>query len=704
MPGRPRAGSAAAPTSRSLKASAAALAESLAGTSSAPSSASKKEKAGLGKRKRQISSRSPSPTRSEAGTKRRRRSRSRTPAASSVRASTAGPTTGAAANARILAALKARDDVVLPVSHPRPCRQLFVWGNGDMGQFGLGLDTLGDIPKPQVHSIMQHLATSGGLGLEPGAGLEAIACGGMHSLAIDESGRIWSWGINDNASLGRRTVDVYNPANPDIPLDPEILETAPTVIPTLLDEEFRAVKVAAGDSVSVALGIKGELRVWGSFRSSDGLLGFDGRPGSSNTQIVPIAMPTLQQHEFVDIACGTDHIIVLSKTGFVYAWGNGQQAQLGRKIIERRKTNGLDPERLAIRNIVAIGSGSYHSFAVDRNGHVYAWGLNSLDQTGVDQDAGGSASIVSTPSIVSSLIPSNLNGRRVTAISGGEHHTLFLLSDGSVWGCGRCDGYELGLADDHPALKEVDERRLQAEEKWRRKRAAVLAKREKEEEARVKRRARSMSRAAASAPNSPHRPPSSSTRAGRSSQTHIEDEDLPSTQPADTEDDDERGRSTSIVNRMLTASHSNGSMVSHTPSFHQLPDEWASDKPPPQNEFVSTPVPIPFPPPPSAAELAIDSELANDPPFPAWSDTFYQAPPDDPVVQISAGTRHNLAVTKAGHVYAWGFSPQNALGLGEKEEAAKVPTRVRSESLLGWKVVNASAGGQHCLALALPRA
>lgn len=53
--------------------------------------------------------------------------------------------------------------------------------------------------------------------------------------------------------------------------------------------------------------------------------------------------------------------------------GNGQQAQLGRKIIERRKTNGLDPERLAIRNIVLIGSGSYHSFAVDKAGVVYAW-------------------------------------------------------------------------------------------------------------------------------------------------------------------------------------------------------------------------------------------------------------------------------------------------------------------------------------------
>lgn len=78
--------------------------------------------------------------------------------------------------------------------------------------------------------------------------------------------QIWSWGINDNASLGRQTAEVADPNSPGQFLDPEVFETVPSVIPTLADEEFRAVKIAAGDSVSVALGAKGEIRVWGSFR------------------------------------------------------------------------------------------------------------------------------------------------------------------------------------------------------------------------------------------------------------------------------------------------------------------------------------------------------------------------------------------------------------------------------------------------------
>jgi regulator of chromosome condensation len=254
---------------------------------------------------------------------------------------------------------------------------------------------------------------------------------------------------------------------------------------------------------------------------------------------------------------------------------------------------------------------------------------------------------VPIPTPVRALHPSKLNERRVIAISGGEHHSLFLLSDGSVWGCGRCDGYELGLADDHPALDEVDTRRIANEKRWREKRAAVFAKREKEAIAKQRRRANSIS--------------------GR-------------------HETDSRAQTEEPVQPKF-------GMVSRTPSYTEQ-DEWASDKPPPQNEFVMQPVPIPFPPPPSSLH---DEE---DPPLPPWNDSYYTEVPADPVVHISAGTRHNLAVTRGGYVYAWGFSPQSALGLGRDVEAAKTPTRVKSKAMKGWIVDQIAAGGQHCLALA----
>ena len=48
----------------------------------------------------------------------------------------------------------------------------------------------------------------------------------------------------------------------------EDLEASPQPIQALIDEGFRAVKVAAGDNISAALDSEGRLRVWGSFRVS----------------------------------------------------------------------------------------------------------------------------------------------------------------------------------------------------------------------------------------------------------------------------------------------------------------------------------------------------------------------------------------------------------------------------------------------------
>lgn len=109
----------------------------------------------------------------------------------------------------------------------------------------------------------------------------------MHTLAIDEAGQVSlscmrgllsadhqvrSWGINDNAALGRQTANVPDPNNPGQSIANEELETYPYVIESLKKEGFRAVQVDAGDSISVALSDKGELRAWGSFRVSSSCL------------------------------------------------------------------------------------------------------------------------------------------------------------------------------------------------------------------------------------------------------------------------------------------------------------------------------------------------------------------------------------------------------------------------------------------------
>lgn len=81
-------------------------------------------------------------------------------------------------------------------------------------------------------------------------------------MAIDIQ-QIWSWGINDNGSLGRVTQNTG--------VDSDELEYVPMKI-TELPEEFRTVRVSAADSASLALSENGEVRVWGSFRVGDSML------------------------------------------------------------------------------------------------------------------------------------------------------------------------------------------------------------------------------------------------------------------------------------------------------------------------------------------------------------------------------------------------------------------------------------------------
>lgn len=70
-------------------------------------------------------------------------------------------------------------------------------------------------------------------------------------------------------------------------------------------------------------------------QAAEGLLGFDGSAGSSKTQLVPTALRNLDKHTIVQIATGDDHFLALTSTGMVFACGNGEQHQLGRKIIQR---------------------------------------------------------------------------------------------------------------------------------------------------------------------------------------------------------------------------------------------------------------------------------------------------------------------------------------------------------------------------------
>lgn len=161
------------------------------------------------------------------------------------------------------------------------------------------------------------------------------------------------------------------------------------------------------------------------------------------------------------VVAGTNHLIVLTTHGNVYTLGAGEQAQLGRKVLDRRKIHGTVPEKIVLgsrsRRAVVVGAGAYHSFAVDENGTLWGWGLNAMGQIGTGHTS-SEDDIVQLPRKVKRLSKEELGGDKVVQIAAGEHHTLFRTETGKVYGCGRSESGQLGLADDDLAFADRPDR------------------------------------------------------------------------------------------------------------------------------------------------------------------------------------------------------------------------------------------------------
>ncbi|CAD6978932.1 unnamed protein product [Tilletia controversa] len=508
-------------------------------------------------------------------------------------------------------------------------RHLLVWGSADSGQLGLGPDVTDEIARPKIHQPLADAVAAGDSWSKNG--IETAVAGGMHTLAIDTAGVLWSWGVNDNAALGRQCG-----RDPDIPVD--VAESTPARIEGLSPDghginpktgkegavtTFRATRIAATDCASVTISDVGELRCWGSFRSNEGLLGFESQEGASKMQYMPVAIPALSRHTFSAIASGENHFLALTTEGIIFAWGNGEQAQLGRKVLARRKLNALTPEKVGVKKVRLIGSGAYHSFAVDSSEVVWVWGLNMRHQTGLNLPQGD---LIETPMMIPSLSRPHKDcklpkGVTIVQITAGSAHSLFLLSNGEVWACGRSDGGEIGLADDHEVMKDIQAKK----DEWKAERSKEL---EKEMEEWKTRMAEQKAEAAAANGNNPNGDAGTGFTFGAGAVASVDD--LPPVMGA------------------------------------------------PPDEYVGIPTRVPFP---SEEGVAGPTEI----------------------VQISCGSRFSMAVSSTGKLYAWGTGPSCELGLGPEEDMVVVPTVVRSVEFKkkGWVPVAVSAGGQHCVALAV---
>ncbi|ROW03537.1 hypothetical protein VSDG_01273 [Cytospora chrysosperma] len=324
---------------------------------------------------------------------------------------------------------------------------IFVFGEGESGELGLGnKKSDGKKPVGVKRPRLHHLLSA------KDVGVTQLACGGMHSVALTKDNKILTWGVNDQGALGRDTAwdggvrdadadDSDDESEEFENMNP--LESTPAEVNTKnIAPGIKFVKVVASDSASFALTEDGRVYGWGTFRSSDGILGFT---KDILVQKEPYLLP--ESKKIVDIAAGSNHVLTLDNKGKVESWGAPEQNQLGRRVVQRdMKASALRPGGVAFKRgvkITKIACGSYHSFAVDSQGRLYSWGLNNFGELGVENGVGEDSAVVLEPTLVETLVD-----YKIAQVSGGEHHSIACTEDGKLIAWGRIDGCQTGLTKD----------------------------------------------------------------------------------------------------------------------------------------------------------------------------------------------------------------------------------------------------------------
>lgn len=155
--------------------------------------------------------------------------------------------------------------------------EVYSWGYNYNGELGLNNTVCQNTPQ---------LITG-----FKGAKISHVACGLYHSLALTESGVVYSWGFNYNGQLGIPNVRRY---------------PVPCIIPAL--QEVKITKVMCGYNFSVVVSAKNEVIAWGINEHSE--LAQD-KTGKNSSISVPHLVQAVANHTILKLACGGHHVLAL---------------------------------------------------------------------------------------------------------------------------------------------------------------------------------------------------------------------------------------------------------------------------------------------------------------------------------------------------------------------------------------------------------
>ncbi|MFQ3231975.1 RCC1 domain-containing protein [Reinekea sp.] len=248
---------------------------------------------------------------------------------------------------------------------------IYAWGRNNKGQAGIGFITSirddpasAEAPHPMAPILISAPSLSG-----EETKFVSLAFNQNASSALDVDGNVWSWGVGDDGQLG---LGVANDGLID-----EIDGTSPQQIIGVTNI------VAISRGLDHALLLKGDGTVLAFGDNNAGQLG-DGSTDSSDSPIIVNGLSNIVQ---ISASIGS---FALDRDGRVWAWGSNKYGQLANGV---KDTDAHSiPTQIPINEpVLSLASGKGHVLALTHSGTVYAWGLNASSQVGMNEtgDWGG---------------------------------------------------------------------------------------------------------------------------------------------------------------------------------------------------------------------------------------------------------------------------------------------------------------------------
>jgi alpha-tubulin suppressor-like RCC1 family protein len=289
----------------------------------------------------------------------------------------------------------------------------FIWGQSIIGTTSDGIFL--NYPSPLVVDSSGVLA---------GKVLARVSAGRDFTVALDNEGVAYSWGVNGSGQLGDGT---RNPARSPVAVDTRGILSGVKVL-----------TVASGAYHCLAVTSEGRVVGWGDDTVSQ--LGDGGSFGSQRYS--PVWTSTngiLAGVRVVAVAAGEYHSLALSSEGHVYSWGRNLSGQLGTgNVLNQNFPVAVDVSGvLSNKVIVSISSGLSHGVALSDDGELFAWGDNQYGQL-------GDGSKVGRISPVAVRRDGVLSGVKIVSVTSFGAHNLALTSEGVLVAWGSNSGGRLG--------------------------------------------------------------------------------------------------------------------------------------------------------------------------------------------------------------------------------------------------------------------